>query len=95
MEKRHVVSLSGGRTSGYMAKLIKGLYPNNSSFVFMDTCAEHPKTYDFIKNLDKNFGFDVVCLRAVINNELGVGNDRDWETKELLFGYNPLISFAI
>jgi len=44
--KQIVVSFSGGRTSAYLCSLIKGLHPD-AVFVFMDTGAEHPETYDF------------------------------------------------
>ena len=46
----------------------------NVDFIFMDTGAEHPKTYDFIKNVNKEFNLSLVCLRLKINQELGKGN---------------------
>jgi len=69
---RHVVSFSGGRSSAYLAWLIKQTYPD-ALFVFMDTGAEHPKTYEFIKEVDKRFGLNLICLRTVVHPEMGEG----------------------
>jgi len=40
----------------------------------MDTGAEHPKTYEFVKNVVKHFDINLTCLRVVVNPELGSGN---------------------
>lgn len=69
----NVVSFSGGRTSAYLAHLMRQRDPD-TRFVFMDTGAEHPKTYDFIRDAVKHWGIDLVCLRVVVNPELGKGN---------------------
>ena len=45
----------------------------NVKYVYMDTGAEHPKTYDFIRQVVKHFGIDLVCLRSVMTTEVGVG----------------------
>ena len=66
-----VISFSGGRTSAYLVHLFKA--DPNAYFVFMDTGAEHPKTYEFIQNIVKHWGINLVCLRTVINPEMGVG----------------------
>lgn len=68
----NVGSLSGGRTSAYMAVLMVEL-GLNPKFVFMDTTAEHPMTYSFIRNVVKHFDIDLTCLR-VVYGELGSGN---------------------
>lgn len=67
-----VVSFSGGRTSGYLCYLIKLMYPN-AIFIFMDTGAEHPKTYAFIRQCNDHFGLNLVCLRTLVHEEDGVG----------------------
>lgn len=67
-----IVSFSGGRTSAYLAWLMRD---SGAKFVFMDTGAEHPKTYDFVRNVAKNFGIDLVCLRVKFNPELGKASD--------------------
>lgn len=68
-----VVSFSGGRTSAYLVWLTKEL-GMNPKYVFMDTGAEHPKTYEFVRNVSKHFGVDITCLRVDVNPELGKGN---------------------
>lgn len=68
-----VVSFSGGRTSAYLVHLMKERNPE-AKFIFMDTGAEHPKTYEFVRNVVKHFGIDLVCLRVDINPELGKAN---------------------
>lgn len=73
MGKQVVISFSGGRTSAYLVWLTKHL-GMNAKYIFMDTGAEHPKTYEFVMNVVKHFGIDLVCLRVDINPELGKGN---------------------
>ncbi len=43
-------------------------------YVFMDTGAEHPKTYEFIRNVVKCFNIDLICLKPVTHFKIGVGN---------------------
>ncbi|WP_242502725.1 phosphoadenosine phosphosulfate reductase family protein [Serratia sp. 1D1416] len=69
----NVVSFSGGRTSAYLAHLMRQQDPD-TRFVFMDTGAEHPATYQFIRDAVKHWGIDLICLRVVVNPELGKGN---------------------
>ncbi|WP_129544680.1 phosphoadenosine phosphosulfate reductase family protein [Serratia sp. 1D1416] len=69
----NVVSFSGGRTSAYLAYLMRQRDPS-THFVFMDTGAEHPATYQFIRDVVKHWGIDLVCLRVVVNPVLGKGN---------------------
>ncbi|WP_324169828.1 MULTISPECIES: phosphoadenosine phosphosulfate reductase family protein [unclassified Gilliamella] len=70
---KNVVSFSGGRSSALLVHLMKNDYPD-TDFVFLDTGAEHPKTYEFIKNTVKHWGIKLTCLRVVVNPELGQGN---------------------
>jgi hypothetical protein len=73
----HLVSFSGGRTSAYLVHLMEGRRKGlgwDVRYVFMDTGAEHPKTYDFIRNLIRHWGIKLTCLRVVVNPELGEGN---------------------
>ena len=71
----NVVSFSGGRTSAYLVHLMeqkrKAGEIDNVHYVFMDTGAEHPKTYEFIRNCVDYFGIDLVCLRADVIQEQG------------------------
>lgn len=70
---KKVISFSGGRTSAYLVDIFRN--DPNAHFVFMDTGAEHPATYQFIKTLVKHWGIDLVCLRVVVNPEMGKGGD--------------------
>lgn len=74
--KTKVVSFSGGRTSAYLVHLMeqKRKQGEDIHYVFMDTGAEHPKTYDFVRNIINEWGIPVTCLRVKINPRLGKGN---------------------
>lgn len=65
----NVVSFSGGRTSAYLAYLMKERDPE-TEFIFMDTGAEHPKTYEFIRNIAKHWKIKLTCLRVIPNPEM-------------------------
>lgn len=74
--KTHVVSFSGGRTSAYLVHLMEQKRKKENidvKYIFMDTGAEHPKTYEFIKNVVKHWGIELICLRAKVNPEHGIG----------------------
>lgn len=66
---KNIVSLSGGRTSAYLAYLMKERDPE-TEFIFMDTGAEHPKTYEFIRNIVKHWKLNLTCLRVVPDPEM-------------------------
>ena len=73
----NIVSFSGGRTSAYMVYLMDKMERageiENVKYVFMDTGAEHPKTYEFIKNCVDHFKIDLRCIRTSISMEFGTG----------------------
>lgn len=72
----HVVSFSGGRTSAYLVYLMeqKRIHEGwDVHYVFMDTGAEHPMTYRFVREVVKFWDIPLIVLRAKINPELGVG----------------------
>ncbi|WP_222116782.1 phage N-6-adenine-methyltransferase [Shewanella sp. KCT] len=72
----HIVSFSGGRTSAYLVHLMEQKRKEEGlevRYVFMDTGAEHPKTYEFIRNCVQHFKIKLTCLRTVINPNLGIG----------------------
>ena len=72
---KKVVSFSGGRTSAYLCYLmIEKFGRENVEFVYMDTGAEHPKTYEFIRNVNNAFNLNLTCLRTVFNPTLGKAN---------------------
>lgn len=68
---KKIISFSGGRTSAYLVNLFRN--DPDAHFVFMDTGAEHPATYQFIKDVVNHWGIDLVCLRVVVNPEMGKG----------------------
>ena len=75
---KKVVSFSGGRTSAYLTiKAIK-MFNGDVDVVCMDTGAEHPKTYDFIKRFSKYiktmYRLDITFLRTDFSSPLGEGN---------------------
>ncbi|MCP3701059.1 MAG: phosphoadenosine phosphosulfate reductase family protein [Aliivibrio sp.] len=71
---KKVVSFSGGRTSAYLCKvMIDKFGKDNVDFIFMDTGAEHPKTYEFIRKVNDEFGLNLVCLRGDFSRPLGGG----------------------
>ena len=61
------ISFSGGRTSGYMTKLLLDNWSDKYDFIvtFANTGLEHPKTLEFVHNCDKHFGFNTVWLESV------------------------------
>lgn len=69
----NIVSFSGGRTSAYLVNLMRERDPN-AEFIFMDTGAEHPGTYRFIRDVVRHWGIPLVCLRVVVNPTLGKAN---------------------
>ncbi len=72
---KKVVSFSGGRTSAYLCKvMIDKFGKDNVDFIFMDTGAEHPKTYEFIRKVNKHFDLNLTCLRGDFNQPLGKGH---------------------
>ena len=80
--KVQVVSFSGGRTSAYMVYLIEqmrksGEWTAPTEYIFMDTGAEHPETYEFIKKCVEYFGIKLTCLRGNFEQPVGEGHTYD------------------
>lgn len=74
--KVQVVSFSGGRTSAYMVYLIEqmrksGEWTAPTEYIFMDTGAEHPETYEFIKKCVEHFGVKITCIRSLFSQKEG------------------------
>lgn len=74
-----VVSFSGGRTSAELIGIIldafrKGTLRGTLEFIFMDTAAEHPKTYEFIKQVVEHYGIKLTCLQGQFDQPVGVGH---------------------
>jgi len=73
----HVVSFSGGRTSAklvYLMEQRRKLEGWDVYYVYMDTGAEHPETYSFIRNVVAHWGIPLICLRVKYDPVLGNGN---------------------
>jgi len=70
---RRVLSLSFGMTSAFFSQFIKDKL-GDVDCVFMDTGAEHPKTYKFAKDCNDNFDLNLTSIRLVASPVLGVGN---------------------
>lgn len=70
---KNIDSFSGGRTSAYL--VWRGIQSGRTDeVVFCDTGAEHPKTYEFIREVSKRWGVKITCLRGDFNVPLGTGN---------------------
>lgn len=69
----HIVSFSGGRTSAFLVHLMEKRRQagENVHYVFMDTGGEHPKTYEFVRNVARVWGIPLVCLRVIPDPEKG------------------------
>jgi len=69
MKPNLLVSFSGGRTSGYMTKMIldKLWRKYHIQVVFANTGQEHEKTLEFVHNCDRYFGFNTTWVEAVVH----------------------------
>lgn len=89
----NIVSFSGGRTSAYLVHQLDQLRKTaqmDVRYVFMETGAEHPKTYEFIRNVVKHWGINITCLRIVVNPELGKANSYEIiDIDEIGFNLKP------
>lgn len=65
-----VISFSGGRTSGYMAKMLVEKYRNKREIlvVFANTGKEREETLDFVHQCDIEFGLNVHWIESVQNH---------------------------
>lgn len=67
-----VISFSGGRTSAYLVHLMMQ-FNKDIPCVFMDTGAEHPNTYKFVRDIYNKWKPNLTLLRAHISMKPGVG----------------------
>tara|TARA_R110002074_G_scaffold397850_1_gene588841 strand:- start:61 stop:894 length:834 start_codon:yes stop_codon:yes gene_type:complete len=71
-----MVSVSGGRTSAYMAYMLKAnashLY--DLTYVFANTGAEHQDTLRFLNEVDTQFSLGIVWLEAVVHHNKRIGS---------------------
>ncbi len=63
---RHILSLSGGKDSTALAVYMRGTYPQIPfEYVFCDTGAELPETYEYLDRLEAVLGASIVRLNAL------------------------------
>jgi len=70
------ISFSGGKTSAFMTKwLLDNKHSEYDEIIvtFANTGQEREETLEFVDRCDKEFGFGLVWLEAVVNPELGKG----------------------
>jgi hypothetical protein len=74
-EKKNIlISVSGGRTSAFMAVYLKELYhKENLLFLYANTGKERPETLEFLNKLDNHFNIGIVWLEAKVNPLKGKG----------------------
>ena len=76
MEKL-LVTVSGGRTSGYMAVKLFQEYSHkyDMTFVYSNTGQEHEKTLEFVRNIEKHFSIPIIWIEAVVDLRPNKGTD--------------------
>ena len=75
-KKLLVCTFSGGRTSAFMAQLLKELpkYKEYEKlFVFANTGKEKEETLEFINRCDKEWNLNIVWIEAKVIHEKGKG----------------------
>lgn len=84
MKEKILISFSGGRTSGYMTKMLMDNFSDKYEFVvvFANTGMEHEKTLGFVNNCDKYFGFNTVWVEADVVHEKNKGTKHKVVTYE-------------
>lgn len=63
--------ISGGRTSGMMFRLLleaNGGIPENAEAVFTNTGKEHPKTLDFLREMEVRWGAPITWLEYCVDD---------------------------
>jgi len=75
MKKTIIGSISGGRTSEFMAHWMLENWSNkyNLHFVFANTGLEHEKTLEFVDKCDQEWGLNLTWIEAVTHKEFGRG----------------------
>ena len=68
MTERIAVSFSGGRTSAYMAYMLRSTSDAELRFVFMNTGQEHEATLEFVDRCSREWNLGVVWLEADVKH---------------------------
>ena len=87
-------SVSGGRTSARMRHWLGQHYSGPILTLFANTGREHPRTLDFMRRCDEEFGFNTVWLEAVVHPEDGTGTTHrvvtyETATRPSVYGETP------
>lgn len=61
-DRRHVLSLSGGKDSAALAVYLQDKVPN-LEYVFLDTGYELPETYEFLKRMRALLGIEITVVK--------------------------------
>ena len=76
MIEKLCATISGGRTSGMMAKIVRDELEKNyeeTHYVFANTGREHEETLQFVRDIGLNFDIKIVWLESVFSPVFGVG----------------------
>ena len=75
MKEKLLVTVSGGRTSGYMAIKLFREYSDkyDMKFVYANTGQEHEKTLEFVRNIENYFGIPVIWVEAIVDHRPNKG----------------------
>jgi 3'-phosphoadenosine 5'-phosphosulfate sulfotransferase (PAPS reductase)/FAD synthetase len=97
-----LLSISGGRTSGYMLKKILQTNPDDmerTKVVFCNTGREMPETLDFVQDMSVHWGVEFVWLEYnrrdgkvtfdIVNHNTASRHGEPFETLLNFKGYNP------
>lgn len=73
--KKLLVSFSGGRTSGYMTKMLLDKYSDKYEIkvIFANTGFENEETLQFVHDCDTHFGFNTIWIEAITHPGAGNG----------------------
>ena len=78
-----VVSVSGGETSAYLAKMMLDKYPREDLiFIYANTGEERIETLDFLDSIDKEFSLNLVWVEAVVSDTPKVGTSYNLVNRE-------------
>ena len=85
------ISFSGGRTSGFMLWQILqahgGKLPDDVVVCFQNTALEHPKTYEFIRDVEQKWQVPIVWLELVVNKTV---DDEDTNRGTRVYWYKKV-----